>query len=191
MLHAGIYRSYNEKRENVISQADVELIATSSSMAAELEAVPTIACVSGDNFMTNPQLHKEVFGPFSLIVKCRNKTQMMELAGELEGQLTCSIMGTVNDFLEHHELVETLALKCGRMIMNGVPTGVEVCWSMQHGGPFPSTTDARFGSVGPDAIKRFVRPLSFQGFPDQLLPEALKTGNPLQIPRIENGKPVF
>lgn len=191
MLHTGIHRSYNEKKEITLSQADVELIATSSSMAAEMEATPTIACVSGDTFMANPLLHKEVFGPFSLIVKCRDKDQMLALAGELEGQLTCSIMGTVNDFLEHHELGETLTLKCGRMIMNGVPTGVEVCWSMQHGGPFPSTTDARFGSVGPDAIKRFVRPLSFQNFPDLLLPEALKTANPLQIPRIENGKTII
>jgi NADP-dependent aldehyde dehydrogenase len=59
---------------------------------------------------------------------------------------------------------------------------------MQHGGPFPATTDSRFGSVGPDAIRRFVRPISFQNFPDSLLPEELKDSNPLGIMRIENGK---
>lgn len=74
------------------------------------------------------------------------------------------------------------------MILNGVPTGVEVCLSMQHGGPFPATTDARFGSVGADAIKRFVRPLAFQNWPDQFLPDALKDSNPLGIWRTENNE---
>jgi NADP-dependent aldehyde dehydrogenase len=100
-------------------------------------------------------------------------------------------MATEEDMIANHELVETISLKCGRMIMNGVPTGVEVCWSMQHGGPFPSTTDSRFGSVGPDAIRRFVRPVCFQNFPDTLLPEELKSGNSLGIPRIENGKLIY
>jgi len=122
------------------------------------------------------------------VVKCRNMEEMKEVAEELEGQLTCSLMATESDMLDHHQLVERVSLICGRLVMNGVPTGVEVCWSMQHGGPFPASTDARFGSVGPDAIKRFVRPLSFQNFPDTLLPEALKQGNPLAIVRMENGK---
>jgi NADP-dependent aldehyde dehydrogenase len=114
--------------------------------------------------------------------------EMKEVAEELEGQLTCSLIATESDMLNHRELVERVSLICGRLVMNGVPTGVEVCWSMQHGGPFPATTDSRFGSVGPDAIKRFVRPLSFQNFPDGLLPEALKEGNPLGIVRLVDGK---
>jgi alpha-ketoglutaric semialdehyde dehydrogenase len=76
----------------------------------------------------------------------------------------------------------------GRMILNGVPTGVRVALSMQHGGPFPATTDSRFTSVGADAIKRWVRPLSFQGWPDASLPDALKNGNPLQIWRTVNNQ---
>ena len=68
--------------------------------------------------------------------------------------------------------------------MNGVPTGVEVCYAMQHGGPFPASTDPRFTSVGPDAIKRFARPMSFQNYPDALLPDELKAENPLMINRI-------
>jgi len=71
--------------------------------------------------------------------------------------------------------------------LNGVPTGVEVGWGMQHGGPFPATTDSRYTAVGPDAIRRFARPLSFQNFPDKLLPEELKENNPLGIPRIVDG----
>lgn len=81
------------------------------------------------------------------------------------------------------DLLNTIQSKCGRIIFNGVPTGVEACHAMQHGGPFPSSTDARFGSVGPDAIKRFARPLAFQNYPDALLPDELKAENPLLINR--------
>ena len=69
------------------------------------------------------------------------------------------------------------------MIYNGVPTGVEVCPSMTHGGPFPASTDSRFTSVGVGAIKRWVRPFSFQDWPNELLPEELKNENPLGIIR--------
>jgi NADP-dependent aldehyde dehydrogenase len=85
-------------------------------------------------------------------------------------------------------LTEAVKDICGRFILNGVPTGVEVCLSMQHGGPFPSSTDARFGSVGADAMKRFARPLSFQNWPDQLLPDELKNANPLGIWRTVNNE---
>ncbi|MBS1628382.1 MAG: aldehyde dehydrogenase (NADP(+)), partial [Bacteroidetes bacterium] len=77
---------------------------------------------------------------------------------------------------------------CGRIIINSVPTGVEVCYAMQHGGPFPATTDSRFTSVGADAIKRFARPLSFQNWNDNLLPDELKNNNPLNIWRMVNNE---
>jgi NADP-dependent aldehyde dehydrogenase len=188
MLHAGISKAYTEKRELALAQADVEIAGVAEKEPLNGEGPATIAVATGTAFLNNPVLHKEVFGPYSLVVKCRNMEEMKEVAEELEGQLTCSLMATESDMLDHHQLVERVSLICGRLVMNGVPTGVEVCWSMQHGGPFPASTDARFGSVGPDAIKRFVRPLSFQNFPDTLLPEALKQGNPLAIVRMENGK---
>lgn len=188
MLHAGITKAYREKRETALAQADVDTVAVADATAQELEGSPTIATAKGNAFLDNPVLHKEVFGPYSLVIRCKDMEEMMDVAAELEGQLTCSLMATENDILQNNSLVENIGLLCGRLIMNGVPTGVEVCWSMQHGGPFPATTDSRFGSVGPDAIKRFVRPLSFQSFPDSLLPEELKHDNPLGIPRIENGK---
>jgi 2,5-dioxopentanoate dehydrogenase len=191
MLHPGISKAYAEKRKLALSQADVELSGVSESESGDLEGQPTIATASGDAFLNNPILHKEVFGPYSIVIRCSDMKQLRQVTEEIEGQLTCSLMATEEDMIANHELVETISLKCGRMIMNGVPTGVEVCWSMQHGGPFPSTTDSRFGSVGPDAIRRFVRPVCFQNFPDTLLPEELKSGNSLGIPRIENGKLVI
>ena len=188
MLHGGISKAYKEKREQALSQPDVEVIAESSTeVSADIEGSPTIASAKGSAFLGNPVLHREVFGPYSIVIRCKDAREMAEVISQLEGQLTCSMMATENDMVQHHQLVEQIGLLCGRLIMNGVPTGVEVCWSMQHGGPFPATTDSRFGSVGADGIKRFVRPLSYQNFPDSLLPEELKEANPLKIPRIENG----
>ena len=97
-------------------------------------------------------------------------------------------MATIDDIKENELLVEEIKDHCGRLIINNVPTGVEVCLGMQHGGPWPATTDSRFTSVGADAIKRFARPLSFQNWPDELLPDELKNKNPLGISRTINNQ---
>jgi NADP-dependent aldehyde dehydrogenase len=140
--------------------------------------------VTASNFLSNPILHEEVFGPFSVVVICNDYAEMKRVAEVMEGQLTSTIIATPNDVQANQDIVDVVSSKCGRIIMNGVPTGVEVCLAMQHGGPFPASTDSRFTSVGADAIKRFARPIAFQNFPDQLLPEELKSENPLLINRI-------
>ena len=113
-------------------------------------------------------------------------TEMTEVVKKLEGQLTATLMATESDIHYNEELVEEIKNICGRFILNGVPTGVEVCLSMQHGGPFPATTDSRFTSVGADGIKRFARPLTYQNWADELLPDELKNANPLEIWRTVN-----
>ena len=114
---------------------------------------------------------------------------MLQVALHLEGQLTATLMATENDMLGNDELVEAVKNICGRFILNSVPTGVEVCLSMQHGGPFPATTDSRFTSVGADGIKRFARPIAFQNWSNTLLPDELKNENPLGIIRTVNNIP--
>jgi len=111
---------------------------------------------------------------------------MTEVASKLEGQLTATLMATNKEITQNFSLVEKIKNCCGRFILNGIPTGVEVCLSMQHGGPYPATTDSRFTSVGADGIKRFARPLAFQNWPDHLLPDELKNDNPLGIWRTVN-----
>ncbi len=133
-------------------------------------------------------MHQEVFGPYSLVIRCKDKNEMVEVAKHLEGQLTSTLMATDNDILSNEELVEAVKNICGRFILNGVPTGVEVCLSMQHGGPFPATTDSRFTSVGADGIKRFARPIAFQNWENKLLPDELKNENPLHIWRTVNNE---
>jgi NADP-dependent aldehyde dehydrogenase len=97
-------------------------------------------------------------------------------------------MASRQDLTEHTELIGLLKDRCGRLVLNGVPTGVEVCLSMQHGGPFPATTDARFGAVGADAIKRFARPFAWQNWEHEFLPDELKDQNPCGIWRTVNEK---
>jgi len=184
MLHQGIADNFSNKREEALMQENVHLVAESAQSGEDrCTGLPTIATVDGKTFLANPLLHKEVFGPYSLVVRCADAAEMLDVTLHLEGQLTATLMATTADMLSNEELVEAVKNICGRFVMNGVPTGVEVCLSMQHGGPFPASTDSRFGSVGADAIKRFARPLSFQNWPDELLPEELREGNPLGIVR--------
>ncbi|MEO5650010.1 MAG: aldehyde dehydrogenase (NADP(+)) [Ginsengibacter sp.] len=186
MLHPGIAKAYNEKKTKALQQPEVSTVAVSETDKSMDEGRPAIATVSGKAFLNNPVLHQEVFGPFSLIIRCENIAEMTQVATHLEGQLTATLIATENDVLAHDELVQAVQNLCGRFIMNGVSTGVEVCLAMQHGGPFPATTDSRFTSVGADGIKRFARPVAFQNWSDSLLPAELKNENPLKIWRSVN-----
>jgi len=186
MLHPGIVKAYKEKKGNALLQEEVHLVAESTTDVKENEGLPTIATASGKTFLDNPLLHEEVFGPYSLVIRCADANEMLDVARKLEGQLTCTLMATENDIKNNEALVEAVSDLCGRFILNGVPTGVEVCLSMQHGGPFPASTDSRFSSVGADGIKRFARPMAFQNWSNELLPDELKNENPLGIWRTVN-----
>ncbi|HLX92332.1 MAG TPA: aldehyde dehydrogenase (NADP(+)) [Puia sp.] len=188
MLHPGIANSFWEKRSAAIHQTEVEVLAESVTLPLQNQGQPTIASVSAAAFMNNPILHQEVFGPYSIIVRCESLNEMLEVVRTFDGQLTATIMGSEKDMMENDDLVESIKNICGRFILNGVPTGVEVCLSMHHGGPFPATTDARFTSVGADGIKRFARPIAYQNWNDSLLPEELKNANPCHIWRTINNE---
>jgi alpha-ketoglutaric semialdehyde dehydrogenase len=188
MLHTGIEKNYQERREEALMQDDVHLVAEADKAPKSLQGQPTIATTDGKTFLKNPVLHKEVFGPYSIVVRCTDMNEMLEVARKLEGQLTATLMATENDIMENDELLEAVKNMCGRIILNSVPTGVEVCLSMQHGGPYPATTDSRFTAVGADAIKRFARPIAFQNWSNEFLPEALKNENPLSIWRTVNNE---
>jgi NADP-dependent aldehyde dehydrogenase len=140
------------------------------------------------NFLANPGLMEEVFGPSTLIVLCALREQMLAAAAKLEGQLTVTIHGTDADIAASGDLVAILEGKAGRLVCNGFPTGVEVCHAIVHGGPYPATADGRSTSVGSLAIHRFVRPVCFQNYPDTALPAELQETNPLGIVRLVDGK---
>lgn len=188
MLHPGIAKAFDEKRAQALKQKNVSTISVSDIEKKENEGTPTIATATAKSFLNNSVLHQEVFGPYSLVIRCTDMNEMTHVAKHLEGQLTSTLMATDNDLESHAELIEEVKNICGRFVLNGVPTGVQVCLSMQHGGPFPATTDSRFTSVGSDGIKRFARPLAFQNWENRFLPAELKNENPLQIWRTVNNE---
>lgn len=132
-------------------------------------------------------LQQEVFGPVTVVVELADRDELMRALCALQGQLTATLIGEADELLASADMLALLEEKVGRLLLNGYPTGVEVCDAMVHGGPYPATSDARGTSVGSLAIDRFLRPVCFQNFPDALLPEALKNDNPLGIDRLVNG----
>lgn len=187
MLHAGIADTYRQAQTMLAEQTDVELVAGLAVTDADL-AAPAIFKTSASTFLTNRHLSEEIFGPTGLLVECMDPEEMIQVLDYLGGQLTITFAATSEDIRHNEILFELAQEKCGRLLFNGMPTGVEVVYGMQHGGPFPATTDNRFTAVGPDAIKRFIRPISFQNWPDEFLPAELQTANPLKMERIVNNK---
>src|SRR5688500_7493788 len=163
MLHSGIAKSFYKKRAEALQQGSVSLIAE-TSLAEENEGRPTIAGTTGAAFLSNPVQHKEIFGPYSLVVPCKEEKELLQVALQMEGQLTTTLMATDDEVKNNSQLLDVLKEICGRFILNGVPTGVEVALAMHHGGPYPATTDSRFTAVGADGIKRFARPVCYQNW---------------------------
>ena len=119
--------------------------------------------------------------------RCEDLDDLRDVVGSIQGQLTGTIIGEKDEIQDNQDIIDLLGSRVGRIIFDGVPTGVEVCSSMLHGGPYPATTDSRYTAVGVHSIKRWVRPFSFQDFPDEALPDELKNNNPLNIKRNING----
>ncbi len=187
MLHPAIANNYDDGRSQMQQQKGTSLVVEFSKEAKPNVGRPAILKVSAAEFRENPKLHQEVFGPFSLLVECQNIEDLERSVSLLDGQLTASVIGTTEELRGYDFLLKQLETRVGRLVFNGVPTGVEVCASMHHGGPYPSTTDSRFTAVGDDAIKRWLRPVCYQNCPDELLPAALQNANPLQIIRRVDG----
>jgi len=186
MLNPGIAEAYREATGAIAGMEGVETIATGAQAQGNC-ATPAVFSVSVDTFRQNADLQAEMFGPATLLV--HGEAEEIEKAiAELEGQLVGTIHGTSEELARNASLVRTLEGRCGRLVFNGFPTGVDVCHAMVHGGPYPATSDGRSTSVGTMAIDRFCRLVSWQGFPDEALPEEVQTSNPLKIWRLIDGE---
>ncbi len=188
MLHPDIVAKYEGNKKMVIEDEKVQVMADYKANVAINDARQAVVRVDGETFIANPKLHQEVFGPFSMVVECKNQEQLTEAVAGLEGQLTGTIIAEESELSTFENTIDALKNRVGRLIHNGVPTGVEVCPAMQHGGPYPASTDSRYGAVGVHSIQRWVRPVSFQNWPNHLLPEALQNENPLGIQRLVNNQ---
>ena len=187
MLTPAICRSY-EAGVRRLSGIDGVSTTRTSQMGGEAQALPSLFVTDAGAFLRHHEIGEEVFGPSTVVVRCGSREELEAVASQLEGQLTATVHGTAADLEQYAWLISVLEQKAGRLIVNGFPTGVEVCPSMQHGGPYPATTDSRSTSVGTAAIHRFVRPVAYQNFPQLLLPPELQDANPLGIWRLVDGQ---
>lgn len=186
MLHEGICSNYYTGLSQLLAESGVEkLVAPENDKQAGKAA---LAKTSLKHWLQNPALQEEVFGPFTLVVTYNSLDELEKAAMHLQGQLTCTIWGSAKDLGQAEDFIDIVREKCGRLLFEGLPTGVEVSHAMTHGGPFPATTDSRSTSVGTYAIKRFARPVTFQSAPQELLPEGLKDENTLSAWRTINGE---
>ena len=186
MLFAAIRDSYEQGVDSLSKVAGVERLAVADQPceAAKTQAAAALLATDADVFLQNADLSREVFGPSTLVVRCRDRAQMLEVARQVEGQLTATIHATDAEASDCGDLHEILETKAGRVLYNGMPTGVEVCASMNHGGPYPATTDGMSTSVGTAAIFRFARPLCYQNAPESCLPPELHDRNECDIWRL-------
>ena len=182
MLTMGIWESYVDGCLNRDRSLPEGVMANEPGVAK-----PMIQDVNLVEFLKDEKLSEELFGPAAVVVRCHDATQLCDLAEKFEGQLTATIWMGEGDEPLAQELLQILSRRAGRVIVNGFPTGVEVNVAMQHGGPYPATSDPRFTSVGGAAIERWLVPVCYQDVPDALLPAALQNANPAGIPRLVNG----
>lgn len=187
MLTPGIHSAYVDGVSRLAGAAGVTLLARGQQGTTACAGQGALFATDAATFLANPALEEEVFGASSLVIKCSDIGQLRQIAEYLDGQLTATVFLEQDDQAEARALLPVLERKAGRILINGYPTGVEVCHAMVHGGPFPATSDSRSTSVGASAIDRFLRPVSYQDLPSWLLPQALQDDNPLQLWRIRDG----
>jgi len=169
MLTPGIAAAYRDGVARVGAGAGVEELMGRTCDARS--AAPYLFAVSAKDWLENEELQEEVFGPLGIVVKATDLEQMAQVARKIEGQLTCTLQVDAEDTSDAARLLPLLERKAGRVLANGFPTGVEVCDSMVHGGPYPASTNFGATSVGTLSIRRFLRPVCYQNIPVELLPE--------------------
>jgi NADP-dependent aldehyde dehydrogenase len=189
MLHAGIRKNFQQSAARLGSVSGVTTaVGDASAQSSGCQQSALLFTTTAANLLARPEIAEEVFGPSTVAVTANSREELLAAARNLQGHLTATIHATPQDLRDFADLVAILQTKVGRIILNGWPTGVEVTPAMVHGGPYPATTDAKFTSVGTAAIYRWTRPLCYQNFPNDALPEELQDSNPRKIWRQVEGK---
>lgn len=187
MLSPGIYNAYQHSTACIAKSEQVELIASGLASQAPNTCQAMLYATTAEAFIADINLHEEMFGSASLLIRCRSEDEIVQVLKMMDGQLTATIHFANTELDTARKLLPILERKAGRILANGWPTGVEVCHAMVHGGPWPATTDSRTTSVGTAALERFLRPVCYQDLPDELLPAEMQTNNPLQMKRLVDG----
>ena len=188
-VHADIRSGFDRAITEVEQRGEVKLLAAAKMDAIDVATTGRARAyvVDAGAVLRSHRLREEIYGPAFLLVRCRDAAEMLAVAESMQGHLTATVHAEASDLPAHEELLRSIRKRVGRIVHNGVPTGVEVCAAMQHGGPWPASSDSRFTAVGARAILRWARTVAFQDAPDALLPAALRDGNPLGIWRTVDG----
>jgi NADP-dependent aldehyde dehydrogenase len=185
MLNDHISDGYVETLGRLARHPAVRVIA--GGLADGAHQAPTVLQTTARELLADPRgLMVECFGPTAIIVTYANQDELLAAAGAFDGQLTASVQGEADDAIGR-SLVRLLTPSVGRLLWNGWPTGVSVTYAMQHGGPYPATTASGFTSVGTTSIERFLRPVSYQGVPNDILPPEVLDDNPWGVPQRVDG----
>jgi alpha-ketoglutaric semialdehyde dehydrogenase len=170
-----------------VQRLPVATAAQGAPGAAATGVCPTLLGVDAATALAHPRLRSEIYGPAVLAVRCRDRAELLALVASFDGHLTGTVHADGDDLAQFADVTAALRARVGRLIANGVPTGVEVCGAMVHGGPYPASTDARFSAVGVTSIARWTRPACWQDWPQQALPLELRDDNPRGIVRTVDG----
>ncbi|MBW3560969.1 MAG: aldehyde dehydrogenase (NADP(+)) [Actinobacteria bacterium] len=189
MLAPRLKNGLSHRLAETVGVDRVEVIARGQTDETGVRHPAVVLTVDADRFLETPQLREEHFGPVSILVRCGSSDEQREVARRLPGSLTATVHSEAEDRGSIADLVAILRERAGRLVFDGFPTGVAVTHAMHHGGPYPATTAPAHTSVGSSAIRRFLRPVSYQDAPDGFLPAALQDGNPLGIRRLVDGVP--
>jgi alpha-ketoglutaric semialdehyde dehydrogenase len=188
MLTQGIHDAYAAGLERMNLRPGIEILAQGHAATGINQGRAALYATDASRLLADAQLEEEIFGAASLLIRCRDVAELRAVAERLQGQLTATVQLAAPDLPLARQLLPILERQAGRILINGFPTGVEVCHAMVHGGPYPATSDGRSTSVGTLALRRFMRPVCYQDFPAELLPEELAAENPLKIWRLVNGE---
>ena len=190
MLTSGICANFGKLSKERLAESEVTVIAHSDKLNSEKinQSLAVVTEITAAAFLADEKYKEEVFGPYSMLIVADDIAQLEQVLGSLHGQLTATVMADADELPKYKSITDKLANLAGRVILNGPPTGVEVGNAIMHGGPFPATSDSRFTSVGTSSIKRFVRPVCWQNWSEDLLPDELKIANPLKIWRLVNNE---
>lgn len=187
MLSPGIHRNYQRGVERTAGDGAVSLLARAGDSGAAHCGRAALFSIGAQALLAKPRLAEEMFGPASVVVRCADRQEVVQVLRTLEGQLTVTVQMEPGDEALAQMLLPAMERLAGRLVVNSWPTGVEVCHAMVHGGPYPATSDGRSTSVGTSAIERFLRPVCYQGFGDGLLPQELRAGHLARWPHRLDG----
>jgi NADP-dependent aldehyde dehydrogenase len=184
LLNEGIATSYGRISGGLADAPGVEVIARGEDGGATgFTAVPQLLSTTAAQLPA--EVTEECFGPVSVVARYDGEGELFSALEAMPSSLTATMLRGEGETDLPLAVSQQLRTRAGRLVYDAYPTGVAVSWAQHHGGPWPST-NSQHTSVGTSAIRRFLRPVTWQGAPQEVLPAELTDGC-TEIPRRVDG----